>query len=242
MSDDRGSHAAEEAELRAWFGEHGPARFAREMRFDKERFYTSTLKRKPSRPRRRNSWPWAAAAALLVLLLAGGAYVLNRPSSASPAAAGSTARSSQPTTPSKPPVSSKPLPSLFVKTIIVPGTLYASGHYPTSFWYANTDELKNITWDSVTAAGAVGHGTYTWDNCNPNCATGTIETAAATISATQPTTCTVTLVDRATGAQTPERKLVFDMISVTFPPGAARPPYPVTFAPSCASSASSSSG
>ena len=68
MSNPKRPTDADEAALRAWFGVYGPGQLAREVQFDRARFYETTLALNTVPPRRLSGW-WLKTVGAAVLLV-----------------------------------------------------------------------------------------------------------------------------------------------------------------------------
>jgi hypothetical protein len=62
----------------------------------------------------------------------------------------------------------------------------ACGGYGCALSGDSTAFLSKMTWTTWSAAEAVGTGTYKIDDCNPNCAGGTVYSVATTVTLSQP--------------------------------------------------------
>jgi hypothetical protein len=110
--------------------------------------------------------------------------------SAAPVAASSAAASSAPAAPSSPASSPAPATVYFAESGEVNGTVVyrpgcgagcqLSGDGTTALW--------DMTWTSWTGSTAVGHGTEKIDDCNPDCAQGTLHAVPVTVTFSKPVT------------------------------------------------------
>jgi hypothetical protein len=70
--------------------------------------------------------------------------------------------------------------------LTIPSVGY-SGRFPTTIYFSGDsgDIVTGIAWSSWGAQQAVGHGTWTYDNCVPDCAQGSVTPYPATIILSQ---------------------------------------------------------
>ncbi len=63
------------------------------------------------------------------------------------------------------------------------GTVGYDGREPSTVAFSgdSTNIVSHLTWSSWTTSGAVGHGLLSLDNCDPNCAQGSVSQVPATI-------------------------------------------------------------
>jgi hypothetical protein len=69
------------------------------------------------------------------------------------------------------------------------GTLYhepACGGYGCALSGDSTAFLSNMTWSTWSGTEAVGTGAYKLDDCQPNCAAGTVYAVATVVTLSQP--------------------------------------------------------
>ncbi len=156
--------------------------------------------------RARRIAPWAGLGSFVLLMTACGSTsssstvaVTSSPPAAS-APAGAPASPTVTATPvSSPSVTATAAPSgpaaqTGASTFLAPGQdtngtpLHepACGGYGCALSGDSTAFLYKMNWTSWSAAEAVGTGTYKIDDCNPNCAGGTVYPVATTVTLTQP--------------------------------------------------------
>jgi hypothetical protein len=101
-----------------------------------------------------------------------------------PAGAPTTSTTTTPTTTTSPTESSLPLFSI----PLVNGSGGYSGRYPTMIGFSGDggNVVSGISWTSWEPQQAVGNGTWTYQNCVPDCATGSQTPYPATITLSDP--------------------------------------------------------
>jgi hypothetical protein len=171
-------------------------------------------------PRPRQVAAWASLACLAVLLTA-----CNSSASSSAPPASSTAG-----TPS-PAVSPTGADTFLADAQSLSGTLYhepACGGYGCALSGDSTAFLSNMKWTTWSGTEAVGTGAYKLNDCQPNCAAGTVYAVAAVVTLSQPVK-----VCSSSGT-----RWVWSRASFTFPSGLPKalqgqnaPQNPWTFSP-----------
>jgi hypothetical protein len=162
-------------------------------------------------PRPRQVAAWASLACIAVLLTAcNSSTSSSAPPASSPAGTPSTATAASTAPPSSAPVSAPAAPAVspsptgadtFVTasptgadTFLadaqsLSGTLYhepACGGFGCALSGDSTAFLSNMKWSTWSGTEAVGTGAYKLDDCQPNCAAGTVYAVAAVVTLSQP--------------------------------------------------------
>lgn len=123
------------------------------------------------------------------------------------------------------------IPDLFVETAAIPppGALYAWPEYPTLVEMDDNDWIGSITWRASSTA-ASGTGRFFTDlSCNgPAASCPPTVVGAVLLSASEPTTCTVTFAVEGSGVVRSEQVLVFDRLedTLTTPTGTSTHVFP----------------
>jgi pimeloyl-ACP methyl ester carboxylesterase len=104
---------------------------------------------------------------------------------------------------------------LYINTPFTPGALYTYPSGPPSIGIDNHDSITNIQWTAGSQDDLIGTGTLHYDNCNPDCASGSLGTAPVQITASNPQQCAVQLYPNGLGSpsQTVQAE-VFSQIDV----------------------------
>jgi pimeloyl-ACP methyl ester carboxylesterase len=82
-------------------------------------------------------------------------------------------------------------PELYIGTQFTPGALYKYPSGPSKIGIDNHDYLTNLQWAAGSQGDLTGTGTLHFDQCNPDCASGTYETFPVQITASNPQQCNV---------------------------------------------------
>lgn len=108
-----------------------------------------------------------------------------------------------------------PQADLYVNTAFTPGKLYSFPSGPPSIGIDNHDSMTKIQWAADKQGDLVGTATLNYDNCSPDCASGSLETVPVKITASSPRKCTVALHPNGLGnpAQTVQAE-VFSRIDI----------------------------
>ena len=100
-------------------------------------------------------------------------------------------------------IARSPQADLYINTVFTPGMLYSYPSGPPSIGIDNHDSITKIQWAADNQGNLVGTGTLNYDNCNPDCASGSLETFPIKITASNPRQCTVTLYPDGPGSPSP---------------------------------------
>jgi serine/threonine protein kinase len=95
-----------------------------------------------------------------------------------------------------------PQADLYVNTVFTPGKLYSYPSGPPSIGIDNHDSMTKIRWAADKQGDLVGTATLNYDNCSPDCASGSLETFPVKITASSPRKCTVAIYPNGLGNPT----------------------------------------
>jgi eukaryotic-like serine/threonine-protein kinase len=96
-------------------------------------------------------------------------------------------------------IARSPQADLYVNTAFTPGELYPYPSGPPSIGIDNHDSMTKIQWAADNQGDLVGTATLNYDNCNPDCAGGSLETFPVKITASNPRKCTVAIYPNGLG-------------------------------------------
>lgn len=88
---------------------------------------------------------------------------------------------------------------LYIDTAFTPGALYKYPTGPSNIGIDNHDYIDGLQWAAGSRGDLVGTGKLHYDDCNPDCASGTIGTAPIQITASHPQQCSVKLYPNGLG-------------------------------------------
>lgn len=92
-----------------------------------------------------------------------------------------------------------PKPELYIGTAFTPGALYKYPSGPSKIGIDNHDYLAQLHWAATSPGGLSGAGTLNYDNCTPDCASGTYQQVPVSITASNPQQCTVPVYPQGLG-------------------------------------------
>jgi hypothetical protein len=121
--------------------------------------------------------------------------------------------------------------ALYISTGIEPGSIFAWPHYPALIDVTSSASFGSLQWTAVDPDEVTGTGNYSYDTCNPNCATGAEASDPVTITASDPKRCTVNVFDPGSASPTPLVARVFSEEEIGF--AGTAPPSKPTLGPIC---------
>jgi pimeloyl-ACP methyl ester carboxylesterase len=109
---------------------------------------------------------------------------------------------------------------LYINTAFTPGALYPFPSGPAKIGIDNHDYIDNLQWAAGSQGDLIGNGTLHYDDCNPDCASGTYQAFPVQITASNPQQCSVQLYPNGLGnpSQTAVAD-VFNRIDIQAPQG-----------------------
>jgi hypothetical protein len=104
---------------------------------------------------------------------------------------------------------------LYINTAFTPGALYKYPSGPPRIGIDNHNYISDLQWAAGSQGDLIGTGTLHYDDCNPDCASGTYHTSPVQITASDPQQCSVQIYPQGLGnpSQTVQAD-VFNRINV----------------------------
>lgn len=107
------------------------------------------------------------------------------------------------------------IPEFFVHNGYELGSLYKYPNFPATIGLDNHDSLSKLNWTQVTSSKATATGTLNYDNCTPDCASGTYVQYPVQLAASDPMHCTVAVYEPYSDVSQETQAYVFNRIQLT---------------------------
>lgn len=132
--------------------------------------------------------------------------------------------------------SSGAVPEVYVHNGYELGSLYRYPNFPASIGLDNHDYISGLHWQQVIPSRATAMGTMNFDDCTPDCSSGTYQTSPVELQVSDPQQCLVKVYKPNSAAYSVSQAFVYNKIyvkSLGGSPPASLVGYTASLPPAC---------